>query len=220
MLEKLISERCSVREYAEKNIPNEDLKKILMAGYLAPSWMNSQSRKFILIKDKKTKSLLSEISMHQKHIKTAEALIAIIADKNIWKKENFKNVLLNMGIPKDKHENIYRLPLYFPNSEEKVLIRAVEQAVIAMSFMLLQAKDLGIDSCVIGAIANETTEIDSELKVKVNKQLNLKDGEVLVSLLTLGYNKNPITEKIDKTKKRNPFNDIVSLEKMGQNLDF
>ncbi len=37
MLLDLIENRKSVREYLQKDIPKEDLKKILKAGYLAPS---------------------------------------------------------------------------------------------------------------------------------------------------------------------------------------
>lgn len=219
MLEELIKNRATVREYQEKDIPNEDLKKILKAGQLAPSWMNSQPWKFILIKNQETKDLLSQLAMNQKHIKTANALVAIVADKNVWEKENFKNVLKNLGIPETSYEKVLSIPLLYPNSKEKFLIRSVEQTAIAMSFMILQAKDLGVDSCVIGAIANETTEINTELKAIVDKKLNLKENEVLISILTLGYDKNEKTP-IDKSSKRKDFNDVVFYEKVGQNLDF
>ncbi len=219
MLEELIKNRATVREYQEKDIPNEDLKKILKAGQLAPSWMNSQPWKFILIKNQETKDLLSQLAMNQKHIKTANALVAIVADKNVWEKENFKKVLKNLGIPETSYEKVLSIPLLHPNSKEKFLIRSVEQTAIAMSFMILQAKDLGVDSCVIGAIANETTEINTELKAIVDKKLNLKENEVLISILTLGYDKNEKTP-IDKSSKRKDFNDVVFYEKVGQNLDF
>lgn len=39
----LIKSRKSVRKYSEKHISDEDLRKILEAGRLAPSWMNVQS---------------------------------------------------------------------------------------------------------------------------------------------------------------------------------
>ena len=50
MLLDLIKNRKSVREYTEQKIKHEDLTKILEAGYYAPSWMNVQSWKFILVK--------------------------------------------------------------------------------------------------------------------------------------------------------------------------
>ena len=49
-LQELIANRRSVRKYLDKNIPDEDLRQVLEAGRLAPSWMNVQSWKFILVK--------------------------------------------------------------------------------------------------------------------------------------------------------------------------
>ena len=45
----LIKSRKSVRKYSEKHISDDDLRKILEAGRLAPSWMNVQSLKVILV---------------------------------------------------------------------------------------------------------------------------------------------------------------------------
>lgn len=59
----LIKSRKSVRKYSEKHISDEDLRKILEAGRLAPSWMNVQSWKFILIKSEENKELLSKLSL-------------------------------------------------------------------------------------------------------------------------------------------------------------
>ena len=58
MLLDLIEERKSIRQYLDKEISNEDLNKILKAGYLAPSWMNSQPWKFIVVKNNETEDLL------------------------------------------------------------------------------------------------------------------------------------------------------------------
>ena len=55
MLLELIKNRKSIRDYQNKKIPNSDLKKILEAGYYAPSWMNSQPWKFILVENQENK---------------------------------------------------------------------------------------------------------------------------------------------------------------------
>ena len=49
--------------------------------------------KFILVKNQETKNLLSELSGFQPHVKTANAVICAIADKNAWKKEEFYQFL-------------------------------------------------------------------------------------------------------------------------------
>ena len=87
----LIKSRKSVRKYSEKHIPDSDLRKILEAGRLAPSWMNVQSWEFILVKSEENKTLLSELSLSQPHVKNADALIVCVADLEAWEKEIIKH---------------------------------------------------------------------------------------------------------------------------------
>ena len=213
MLEELIKNRKSVREYSKKDISDTDLKTILQAGYLAPSWMNSQPWKFILVKNQQTKDLLCELSGFQPHVKNANALICAIADKNAWSKEVFGKVLAARGIGEEGREKIFSIPMYYPVllGDDKVLLRSVEQVTYAVSYMMLQAKELGIDSCIIGAIQNEATvEKKPELIEKVNTTLNLKPGQVLITIITLGY----AEENTPSNKLRKEFNEVVFYERL------
>ena len=194
----LISNRKSVRKYLDKHISDEDLKTILEAGRLAPSWMNVQSWKFILIKSQENKDLLSELSIGQQQVKNADALIVCIADINAWedaKITHIKNPALNPAL----------------QCEKALLIRTMEQVIYPISYMMLTAESLGISSCIIGAMGSEITEIQPETYSKVKETLNLKDGEILSTIITLGYDANP-TETI---KQRKSFDEVVSLEKIG-----
>lgn len=214
----LIEERKSVRTYSSKNIPEADLKKILKAGYLAPSWMNSQPWKFILVKNEENKNLLSELAGYQKHVKEANALIVCIADKNAWKKEVFGKVLKSRGMEDSGIDKILSVPMFYPPllGDDKTLLRSVEQVTYAVSYMMLEAKNLGIDSCIIGAISNEATVIKDEIIKKVNETLNLKEGEVIITIITLGYEKEP--SKTDKVRK--DFDEIIHFEKVGNRVEF
>ena len=95
--------------------------------------------------------------------------------------------------------------------DDKVLLRSVEQVTYAVSYMMLEAKELGIDSCVIGAISNEATVIKEEIFNKVNEALNLSKDDVLITMLTLGYAK----EKEKTNKIRKDYNKIVYFEKLN-----
>jgi len=213
MLEELIKTRKSVRQYLDKKIPDEDLNKILKAGYLAPSWMNSQPWKFILVQNQDTKNLLSELSGFQAHVKNASALVVCIADKNGWSKEEFGKVLAARGIEEAGREKIFNIPMFYPVllGQDKVLLRSVEQVTYAVSYMMLQAKELGIDSCIIGAIQNEATVIKNpELVERVNKTLNLKEGQVIITIMTLGYS----ADQSETVKLRKDYNEVVHFEKL------
>ena len=89
---ELISNRKSVRKYLDKHISDEDLRKILEAGRLAPSWMNVQSWKFILVKSQENKDLLSELSIGQQQVKKADALIVCVADTNAWEEAGITKI--------------------------------------------------------------------------------------------------------------------------------
>ena len=195
---ELISNRKSVRKYLDKNIPDEDLRTILDAGRLAPSWMNVQSWKFILVKSQANKDLLSELSVGQQQVKNAEALIVCVADTNAWAEagiSNIQNPALNPAL----------------QGENGLLVRTMEQVIYPISYMMLTASSLGISSCIIGAMGNEITGILPEVSQKAKEALGLKEGQIISTIITLGYEANP-TETV---KQRKDFDEVVHLEKIG-----
>ena len=198
---KLISKRKSVRNYLDKNIPDEDLRTILEAGRLAPSWMNVQSWKFILVKSQENKDLLSELSIGQQQVKNADALIVCIADTNAWEESkisHIKNPALNPAL----------------QCENGILIRTMEQVIYPISYMMLTAESLGISSCIIGAMGNEVTQIQPEVYAKVKEVLNLKEGQILSTIITLGYDAKPS----ETVKQRKDFDEVVAWEKLGNSF--
>lgn len=211
MLLELIKNRKSVREYTQQKISRDDLKKILEAGYYAPSWMNVQPWKFIAVENQETKDLLCELSGRQPHVKNASALIVCVADKNGWSKEEFGEVLAGRGIGEEGREKIFSIPMFYPVllGEDKVLMRTVEQVTYAVSYMMLEAKELGIDSCIIGALQNEATVIKNpELYEKVNEKLGLGKSDLIITIITLGYAK----EETPTVKQRKEFDKVVFFE--------
>ena len=175
--------------------------------------MNSQPWKFILVENQETKDLLCELSGNQPHVKNAAALICCVADKNGWSKEEFGKVLAARGIGEQGREKIFNIPMFYPVllGEDRVLMRSVEQVTYAVSYMMLTAKELGIDSCIIGAIQNEATVIkNSELVEIVNKILNLSKDDVLITIITLGY----ALEETPTVKQRKEFDEVVFFEKV------
>ena len=194
----LIKSRKSVRKYSEKHISDEDLRKILEAGRLAPSWMNVQSWKFILIKSEENKELLSKLSLGQAHVKNADALIVCVADVNAWEEAKITHIKNPGLIPALQGEN-------------GLLIRTMEQVIYPISYMMLEAESLGIKSCIIGAMGNEITGVEQETYREVKQTLGLGDGQILSTIITLGYE----AEESMTTKIRKDFDDVISLEKLG-----
>lgn len=76
MILEAIKKRQSVRSYQDKEIPKEMLQEILEAGRLAPSAKNTQSWKFIVVKDKELRKKLVPACKNQKFVGEAPVVIA------------------------------------------------------------------------------------------------------------------------------------------------
>lgn len=194
----LIKSRKSVRKYSDKHIPDEDLRKILEAGRLAPSWMNVQSWKFILIKSQENKDLLSELSCGQAHVKNADALIVCVADLDAWEEAKITHISKPALNPALQGEN-------------GILIRTLEQVIYPISYMMLEAETLNVKSCIIGALGNEITGVLPDVYTKVKEKLGLNKNQILSTIITLGYE----AERTETTKTRKDFDSVIFLEKIG-----
>lgn len=212
---KAIVERSSVRSYTDKAIPEADIKKILEAGRLAPSWMNVQPWHFISIQNQETKDLLCALSFNQKQVKNASCVILCLADVGAWDDAKFRKVLQGRGNTDAQIDAIFQNETLYPKlkGEEKVLLRTVEQCSYAMSHMVLEAENLGISSCIIGALGNEFTESNQEIYAQIREKLELPEKMYLMSMITLGYNAKP---ELEIKKLRKDFDEVISSEKFGQ----
>ena len=75
-----IRDRRSIRRYQTKDVPDEKLMQVLEAGRWAPSAHNSQPRKFIVIKDEKTRKGLARIAPYGGSLGEAPVAIAVVID--------------------------------------------------------------------------------------------------------------------------------------------
>lgn len=212
MVMNAIKNRKSVRKYSNKPIEDEVLNQILEAGRLAPSWVNVQPWKFIVVKQQDTKDLLSEAAGGQLQVKNAKVLICCIADLDSWSKTNFGKVLVQRGLDERTCESIVSSRLLNPSNlgEYEAILRSVEQVTYAVAYMTLAAEELGIGCCVVGAAANELTKTNNEMITKVKEILGLNNRQILVNILTLGYEE---TQKPTK-KLRKDAKDVIFFEKL------
>ena len=194
----LIKSRKSVRKYSDEHISDDILKKILEAGRLAPSWMNVQCWKFIVVKSQELKNLLSELSIGQDHVRKADALIVCIADTSGWEEAGITSILNPALNPKLQ-------------GNDGILIRTMEQVIYPISYMMLEAEALGVGCCIIGAMGNEITGVNQDIYAKAKERLNLNSSQIISTIMTLGYEK----EKTETNKLRKDFDEVVFLEQIG-----
>jgi nitroreductase len=77
---EIIRQRRSIREYKKKTLPQPEIDKILEAGRWAPSGLNNQPWRFLVIDDKEKKHGLSKFTKYGEIIKDAPLVIVICMD--------------------------------------------------------------------------------------------------------------------------------------------
>jgi len=73
---KAIQSRRSIRAYNTREVEEEKLMRILESARLSPSAGNRQERRFIIIKEAKTRKLLCEAARNQAFVAEAPVVIA------------------------------------------------------------------------------------------------------------------------------------------------
>ena len=212
MVMNAILNRKSVRKYSDRQIEDSVLEKILEAGRLAPSWVNVQPWKFVVVKSQETKDLLCEACGGQNQVKNAQVVICCVADLDSWNKTHFGKVLAQKGLDESTIDSIVTSKLLNPSTlgEYETLLRSVEQLTYAVSYMTLEAEEQGIGCCVVGAMANELTKTSDEMAQKVKEKLGLNNRQVLVNLLILGYEENSVqTKKLRKAVEEVVFYETI-----------
>ena len=73
--------RRSVRQFTEKRVTRDELVEIIKAGTWAPSGLNNQPWRFVIIHDRDTLNRLAKLTKYSKIIEDAPSCIAVFVDK-------------------------------------------------------------------------------------------------------------------------------------------
>lgn len=79
---KLIKSRRSIRKYSDKPVSKKDIGKILEAGRWAPSGMNNQPWRFVVVTEKEMIIKISESTKYKKTVAGAKLLACVFIDNN------------------------------------------------------------------------------------------------------------------------------------------
>ena len=147
-LNNLFQKRYSVREYSDKSVDNKDLLACVEAAGLAPSSINSQPWKFVIVKDNITRSHIAEMVIYPpesnplKH--NAPVFVAIVQE------------LPDIDITERRHVGEHFIDI---------------DHGLAAGHFCLKATELGLGTCIIGAFNEQT--LKQELSIPKNKKVKL-----------------------------------------------
>ena len=143
-----IKSRRSKRSFLDKSIPEEIIKDIIEAGRYAPSALNKQPWKFIVITDKDCIKKLSSV------VKDITAKIAKFLPLLKLVKYTLRDpqtvAAIKKTISSDADTVFYNAPLLILIASDKKESFACKDCALASQNMMLYANSLGISSCFVG----------------------------------------------------------------------
>ncbi len=128
--------RRSVRNFSDKEVPDEILKEIIRAGTYAPTAMNQQPWRFVVVKNR---GLIEEYDERAKKL-----FVAAFKDTTIPALAGYVRALSNPGVRLFFGAPVLILVFASPG------IDADYDCALAAENMMLAAHSLGIGSCWIG----------------------------------------------------------------------
>lgn len=157
----VLESRKSIRIYDENvKISKEEMTELLAAAVKAPSSVNLQPWRFVVIESDEAKSTLAPLaSFNQNQVKTSSAVIAVFADmNNLDYLEEIYGKAVELGLmPEEVKENqvpaIRGLLSGISNQQNKETI-LIDGGLVSMQLMLT-AKAFGYDTNPIGGFDKE-----------------------------------------------------------------
>jgi nitroreductase len=178
-----IMKRRSVRAYEARKIPRDILGAILDAGNEAPSAMNSQPWRFVVVEDEDVKRTLLSAALPQAK-KITEGVKEIDPER--------------YAMIKKRHVELAD-PVYYSAPTIVFVIGngryASHSCPLVCENMMLAAYSMGLGSCWVGFGAMVTDDPSAR------NLLELKDGENIFGPILLGYPKGETHRPLKKEPK-------------------
>ena len=166
-----INKRRSIRAYETKPVPRDLVNAVIAAGNEAPSAMNSQPWRFVVVEDKDAKKKLLGAALPQ-----AKKITELVKDVDPERYESIKKRYAELPDPV-----YYSAPtIVFVIGNGRY---ADHSCPLACENMMLAAHALGLGSCWVGFGAMVTDDPE------VRNLLELKDGDAIFGPILLGYPK-------------------------------
>lgn len=170
-------DRRSVRRFNAEPVPDLQIEELLALTARAPSAFNVQPWRFIVIRDQALKQQLSAAAYNQQQVVSAPVVIAIYSDmENVL--ETIEEVV-NPAMPADKiADTVAMLKRTFGGMPPEVRASwGNAQANIALGYLLLLAKEFGLDTSPMLGFAQD----------QVKTLLGIPASATITALVALGH---------------------------------
>ncbi len=184
-----IQERRSINFFEPgRDLPDEKIRELLDVARLAPSSMNLQPWRVVVVKDAERKKTLRKCSFDQPKVEEASAVLIMVADP-VAVEENIDPVLkswVELGYMKPEMVETYTgmaAALYSTADSITRKFFAVKNTSLFAMNLMIAAKGMGL----------ETHPMDGFDENSVKREFQIPDDKIIPMLIALGYLKSGMT---------------------------
>jgi nitroreductase len=135
--------RRSIRTFADRAVPAEDLREMLRVTGLAPSAFNVQPWRFVVVEDEGLKAELQQAAYGQKQVGGAPAVIVLYSDMQDTLAAAEELVHPGYGAENVPAQADKLRSMFAGKTREEVEAWGASQSNIALGYLLLAAQSLG-----------------------------------------------------------------------------
>jgi nitroreductase len=174
--------RRTIRTFQNKKIDRKDLEKILEAGRISPTGMNSQEIRFVVfdrdLKELTERTLRALSDLAEDYFADPEAPKAMVAYSHMWKRMNKQ--YFEEGVDRLFYDPA-AVVVVLANTKYNKLTPPIDGA-IACANMEMLARSMGMGTCYIGFLLRAVLK-DPTLK----EYLGVKEHEEMITAFSIGY---------------------------------
>lgn len=179
----IVKGRRSIRKYdTTVKISNEEMHEIIETATLAPSSVNLQPWRFLVIESEEAKATLMPLArFNQTQVATSSAMVVLFGDLNTldYSEEIYERAVELGHMPREvKERQLKSIGAYYANltNDELKDTVLIDAGLVAMQFMLT-ARAHGYDTCPIGGFEKD----------KIAEAFDMdKDRYVPVMMISIG----------------------------------
>jgi len=172
---KAIELRRSVKAYdPDHRMSETEIEKLLSLALLSPSAFNIQNWRFVRVDDPALRQEIRKAAWDQAQVTDASLLLVLCADLNAWGRnpaDYWRNA------PKPVQDSIVpAIGQYYSGREQVQRDEGMRSCGIAAMTLMLEAKEMGYDSCPMDGFDFDT----------VGKLINLPSDHVIAMMVAIG----------------------------------
>ncbi len=203
----VVKSRRSVRDYdSGKQISDKQLRQLFELVLLSPSSRNLQPWEFIVVRSAAGKRLLKKCCNNQQHVEEASAVVVVLGKNPVKNADEVARDRIEKGTMNEaRKKSFYGKIQQYASDKGEAMRLAENNCYLATMTLVLAARDMGIDSCIVGSFD----------PAQVKAAFGVPEDYDAVLAVTLGYGSAKQPERL----MRFSYSDIVHMERFGNKAE-